>query len=252
MNWRYFVGKYLDEATQGMCRLGMPGTRYIRGRYWAFDIKKLYSHGAIPVQRIVDAGANIGQTALYVNRWFRGADVYCFEPVKESYLALIENTKQHSNIHAINSALSSARGHRDIRLYANSELATFHLNETDLSVGLKSVGTEKVTCDTLDDCFPDGYPIDILKMDVQGHEIEVLEGARDHLEDGRIHFIIGEAGFRSENRDCNFFPTFHNYVYSRGFLLCGFYDQYRHWEEKLLISFCNALYVNTSFYIKKV
>jgi len=247
MNWRYLVGKSLDEALQSMCRLCIPGTRYIRGRYWIFDISKLYRRRNSTVQRIVDAGANVGQTALYLRRWFKEADIYCFEPVKRTYRTLKVNTDRYSNIHATNLALSSSSENREIRLYPDSQLASFHLGESDKSVGYSSVGTQIVKCITLDDYFPDNESIDILKMDVQGHEIDVLKGAKKQLENGRIHFVIGEAGFRSESRDCTFFPAFHEYLYSRGYFLCGFYDPLRHWDEKLLVSFCNVLYVNTLF-----
>ena len=56
MNLKHLTGKYLDEALQAACRLRVPGTRYIRGRYWPFDINKLYVRRGSSVRLVVDAG----------------------------------------------------------------------------------------------------------------------------------------------------------------------------------------------------
>ncbi len=58
------------------------------------------------------------------------------------------------------------------------------------------VRTDKVPCVTLDEIWRDSAePIDILKIDVEGGELEVLKGARDLLTAKKILFIFSEFLF---------------------------------------------------------
>ena len=84
--------------------------------------------------------------------------------------------------------------------------------------------------------------IDLLKLDVQGFEEAVLAGARTMLP--RTRFVYAEAGFRPENRDIATFDRLFDTLYPRGFFVCGFYDPLRHDDCKLLMAFCNVLFLN--------
>ncbi len=55
------------------------------------------------------------------------------------------------------------------------------------------VGTDQVQCVTLDQIWEQSFePIDILKIDAEGGELEVLKGAQTLLKDKRILFIFSE------------------------------------------------------------
>jgi methyltransferase FkbM-like protein len=55
------------------------------------------------------------------------------------------------------------------------------------------VGTDQVQCVTLDQIWEQSSePIDILKIDAEGGELEVLKGAELLLKNKRIHFIFSE------------------------------------------------------------
>jgi hypothetical protein len=81
-----------------------------------------------------------------------------------------------------------------------------------------------------------------LKLDVQGVEDAVIAGAEDMLP--RTRFLYAEAGFRPENRDIASFDRLFQSLYPRGFFVCGFYDPLRHDDCKLLMAFCNVLFLN--------
>jgi hypothetical protein len=79
------------QAYQKLSPEGFPS-----GLSLAYDLKRIL--GDVPVNTIFDVGANIGQTALYFNKHFPGADIYSFEPVKATFNTL-KNTVGHlSNI----------------------------------------------------------------------------------------------------------------------------------------------------------
>jgi len=60
----------------------------------------------------------------------------------------------------------------------------------------------------------------------------------------RTRFLYAEAGFRPENRDIATFDRLFGALYPRGFFVCGFYDPLRHDDCKLLMAFCNVLFLN--------
>lgn len=67
--------------------------------------------------------------------------------------------------------------------------------------------------------------IQILKIDTEGHEINVLKGARHFLQDGKIDFIMAECDFwrRSDNDPhADFFEAL-NYLKPYGHYVVSFY-----------------------------
>jgi len=105
-------------------------------------------------------------------------------------------------------------------------------------------GHEEVTVDTLEAfCARNAIDgIDILKMDVQGWELELLQGAEGLLRDRRIRFIYSEVGFRRDSSDMQHFCSLNDVLEQRGYWLCGFYQPFRWGTDKRYLGFSNALY----------
>lgn len=87
--------------------------------------------------------------------------------------------------------------------------------------------------------------IDILKIDTEGFEMEVLNGASDLLKNRKISFIISEAGFSPADNRHTFFSDLFEKLYQQGFRIYGFYDL-SHWQPYLYegLIYCNVLFVN--------
>ena len=149
---------------------------------------------------VFDVGAFTGETALTYNRYFKNqCEIYSFEPYKDSFLELEKNTSAFENIKAFNLAL----GNKDelAHLHVNSFLATNSLLPSAPD-GIKAWGAGlletqsriEVPMETIDH-FIEKHKIDqidILKMDTQGSEYLVLEGARQAIKAGRIKIIFSE------------------------------------------------------------
>lgn len=118
---------------------------------------------------IIDAGANIGLSALYFSSQFPSGKIYALEPFKENYDLLVKNTKQHSQIVPLHTALW-----RESKSLAVSDAGGgfwgVQVRESELqqNEGIKSVSIESLMRQfNIDE-------IDILKMDIEGAEREVF------------------------------------------------------------------------------
>lgn len=149
---------------------------------------------------IFDVGAYVGETAIRYNRLFAGAcDIYSFEPFRQSYNKLKSNVQGYPNIIPVNAALSNTNG--TTAFQSNKFAATNSLlltsekaSETWGSDMMETTAEIQVPVRTLDDFAKQNQieSIDILKMDTQGSEYMVLEGASDCLSRNIIKLIYTE------------------------------------------------------------
>ena len=117
----------------------------------------------------IDIGANVGIFSLMASQVFN--DVYSFEPMKENYELLENNLKinQISNVYLYNHALGKAESF--------GELITNNFNNGGTSVQV----LKKKNKDTIKILALDQFNfknVDLIKIDVEGSELEVLEGLK--------------------------------------------------------------------------
>jgi FkbM family methyltransferase len=145
-----------------------------------------------------DVGANTGQTidALLENP--AQAQIHAFEPSEEPFAELQAKYGSNPRVRLVKSGVSSRSGTETIYVNSSSKLNSLHkTNETsDFKQG-QVVGEETIELITLDAYCQDQDIdfIDVLKIDVQGHEPEVLEGAQKLVQSGRIEWVIAEIQF---------------------------------------------------------
>lgn len=143
----------------------------------------------------VDAGANIGvMTSLLAHRVRPNGSVYSFEPHPTLYGRLLKNVNRvrqqtSSSLHPLPHALHNRSG---------TAYLTFH-DTFKTNQGLASLTDQpssdheiRVSCVPLDALFPSSH-LNILKVDVEGHESQVLTGAENLLSDGRIDYVLYEC-----------------------------------------------------------
>ncbi len=152
---------------------------------------------ADPGETAVDIGANIGQmTSLLAHAVGRSGRVIAFEPHPGVFALLARNTREWvaasaRDIEARPEALSDREG--------VAELSTDVFETNEGSATLESVTTERYGKDVhtvpvkrLDDVVGDDIRIGVMKIDIEGHELQALLGARGLLAAGRIRDIVLE------------------------------------------------------------
>lgn len=144
----------------------------------------------VPADGIVfDIGAYRGVTA----QWFakRSGRVYAFEPLPESVTS-IELALSIAGIHnvtVVDRAVDALEQERDLFVYEIRGHNSFGRVRTSRLLG--RFGTSTVTIDAF--CKEKGISrIDLMKVDAEGFEKEVLEGASYLLSCGRIKKIVFE------------------------------------------------------------
>jgi FkbM family methyltransferase len=133
--------------------------------------KRLVKKGMV----VVDVGANIGYyTLLAAHLVGDEGKVFAFEPDPNNYYLLCKNIEinGYRNVIPVRKAIFSKS--REMKLFLDkSNLGGHSLSEANVNKGASI--TVEVT--SLDDYFKNtDYKIDVIKMDVQGLEMEVLEG----------------------------------------------------------------------------
>ncbi|HTL17156.1 MAG TPA: FkbM family methyltransferase [Patescibacteria group bacterium] len=147
-------------------------------------------------EQVVDVGANIGvMTSMLSRRVGMEGRVVAFEPHPVLYRRLERNVQRWTrpNVLLFNSAVSSQNGHAMLSEHdgfaGNNGIASLSVtNATNTSFGVRTL--------RLDDALPDGNWA-VLKIDVEGHELEVLNGAETFLARTQFRDIIFESDFPS-------------------------------------------------------
>lgn len=145
---------------------------------------------------IFDVGANVGQYAEMIATFFPAAEVFCFEPSPTAFEALSERVGANSVFRVFNVGLGASAS--KVSLYADaagsalSSLYRRRLDHFDIKLGT----AEDVELTTIDDfCEAQNIKrIDFLKLDTEGHELQVLRGAKLLRASGKIAAIQFEFG----------------------------------------------------------
>ena len=155
------------------------------------DLKRLTSNN--PILKIFDVGGNYGQSAVRFAQAFPEAEIYTFEPVPQLFNSLCGLTSKYSKIREFN------LGFGDQKTTAIMGLAD-NPGANSLLIADQSDRTCEVEIHKLDDFVAENSVkcIDLLKIDVEGYEIPVIEGALETFKRGIIRYIYAECVFSSD------------------------------------------------------
>lgn len=181
----------------------------------------------LQVRVVLDVGANIGQSAVQFRKEFPQAVVHSFEPVG-STVELFKRKIDDAMVHVHQLALGAAPGR--VEMQVSSDAGSSDMNTVGKAhpyMHGRAFTQAMVGMTTLDLwCARAGIEeVGFLKIDTEGHDLEVLKGAEGLLARQAIGLIDIEVGMNPINTFHAPFTAVSEWLWGHGMLLFGIYDQ---------------------------
>lgn len=178
-----FLFEYQCRQNQNRCKFSMNvkgGLGIISAKFFEPVVYKFMSF--VNGDVFVDIGANIGVYSLLSSTRF--GKVISVEPGEVQRMLLNKNIKLNhiNNIEVLGNAICKEEG--IIKLYKSDNLVNY-------SIVQKSNDYEEVNCITLDQLLLNLKHVELLKIDVEGAEMDVIKGGLHEI--NKVHFIIIEV-----------------------------------------------------------
>ena len=168
---------------------------------------------------IFDVGAHIGITALHFSNAFPEAKVHAFEPGSRNFDHMSANLSGKPDIQRHKFAIGAEPGEAILLIEPD--------HPSMARIGEGQGPTEVVKVETLDH-FCRAHGIDavaILKIDVEGFEMNVLTGAEQLLSESRVALVKLECGADPDIAYNANLRTVSEHMFARGYRLFGIYDE---------------------------
>lgn len=159
---------------------------------------------------IIDCGANVGNLYLSINRFIDTFNYIAFEPDPKVFKCLELNLNKFNNVELCCVGLSNENKSKEF--YINDETGDSSLEkfntETSIDISIKELDSFKYE------------KVKLLKIDAEGHELEVLLGAKNTLPN--IEFIAVDMGAEKGKDNENTVSSVINFLISQDFNLVNF------------------------------
>jgi FkbM family methyltransferase len=189
------------------------------------DMDDIFNHLGRKPTVIFDCGANIGFVTHQFNKKFHNATIYAFEPNPLVFSKLATHYKGNEKVIAINAGIGSESGKMIFYVNKNSGTSSFlpptefHMN----NIASRTVTPEEVAILKIDDVIQKHQinHIDILKLDIEGFEIEAMKGITNLKE--KVSFIYAEVNLIPTYQGQPLIDEVITYCRSQGFHFLNFY-----------------------------
>jgi len=185
---------------------------------------------------LFDVGAHPGPTATRLRELFPSAVIHCFEPFPDSYTLLENATVGDAGVWRHRLCLSDRTGIATMN--CNASTATNSLLETDRRAaatwgeGLLNTSSKIEVRTTTLDAFCDEEAIervDLLKIDTQGAEYDVLEGAATMLSNRSVAVLVFElitaTTYEQQRLPSDYFALLESHGYAFSGVFSAMYRQ---------------------------
>jgi FkbM family methyltransferase len=136
-----------------------------------------------PTPRILDIGANVGLATLYFKRLYPQARVTAYEADPTLHALLVENLRRNgaADVEAVHAAVWTDNGTVSFRC-EGADSGTIDQFAGELGGTARSVRSVRLRQ------LLEAEPIDLLKLDIEGAELDVLTDCRPAL--GAVHTLL--------------------------------------------------------------
>lgn len=230
------TGDPMGGRTAALFRMGAKAARVLWVRDWRRALVRQHVAAGLEhvsvlrnlgdVRTVVDIGANRGQFALAAHRVWPEATVISFEPLSVPAGVYRSVFALNGRVRLITAAIGPERGHASIheaRRDDSSSLLPITGRQKALFPGTEEVGTCRVRVARLvDEMSGDFERPAILKLDVQGFELQALQGCEDLLH--RFDWVYVECSFIELYAQQALADQVLDWLGARDFVLRGVYN----------------------------
>jgi FkbM family methyltransferase len=183
----------------------LSGGKMAKGSYEPTVCQKLIQT-LKPGATFIDIGANIGYFSKLASEAVgKQGNVYAFEIELDNYYALHQNVAYYSNIHVLHLGISNDNSFAKVNHSSHS--ANHSMVDTNNHLDGDKFSVPTITLDHFWKTYLQKEPIELVKIDVEGAELMVLNGMDDVLSENMIATLIIElypdiiqnAGFEASN-----------------------------------------------------
>jgi FkbM family methyltransferase len=222
---RNFLPHGLVERHRRRFRLGSIGLKQSPGiedavQACRYDLWPTFLRSSTEPWALVDVGANEGEFTAAAARLANLSAVHAFEPQPSCHakLSKVLATTPHGELHPC--ALGAARSQMKLNCTANSRMTSLLMPNQAMEAFYEQGSFQisqslDVHVMRLDDVLPPNLQIGLLKIDVQGYEMPVLEGAKKTLL--RTQALLLEANYVPHYADGSTFDAMHAWMTAHGF-----------------------------------
>lgn len=203
---------------------------------------------------LFDIGANHGQASLELVKAFPKSEIYSFEPDPDTYTGLVQVTKSYQEIKTFNIGFGHQKGRVQMNINkgsgGNSILSVSDkISDSAFGDWTESIGQREVEITTLDSfCIEQNInQLDLVKLDTQGYELKILEGANGTIIPSNTKAIFIEVLFAELYTNQAYFHNIYKVLTDRGFKLAGLYNKFHKIETPHYLLWCDALFVSDAF-----
>ena len=176
-------------------------------RYYWHEPNILKSLKKLNINYIFDVGSHRGESIDYFIKLKNLKKIQSFEPQKNIFLVLKKKYKNNNKVILNQIALSQNENYKDFYINDLSSTSSFsRLNKKSLWLKIKNkilnkknpiINKIKIRSLTIDKFIKQKKikKIDLLKIDTEGHELEVLKGALKTIKEHKVKFILIELHF---------------------------------------------------------
>ena len=194
----------------------------------------------------VDVGAHKGDVFReLVRSGLKVGAAHLIEPNPASFAALQQAVQELGIDRAVCHQL--ALGDRPGRLRLRDADDMTQVIDADGALPPRTFEVEATTLDTLAETVA-LRRISLLKVDVEGYEAAVLEGARGLLADQAVDMVYIEAGMNPEGTQQTYFRVIEDVLNAHGYRLFRVFEQKNEWpEDSPLLRRVNAAFMSPRF-----
>ncbi|MGA2775466.1 MAG: FkbM family methyltransferase [Candidatus Omnitrophota bacterium] len=234
-------------------------------RYYFGDDKRIPPFTNCPqnidVRWVIDIGANEGWVAKAALDSYPKSSVICFEPVKRTFEKLQGNLSAYgSRVYYYNMALSDRNGKNGFETInitsfngANSleHQSDFHKKLNPAVYEIKTETVQTARLDEIAQLLP-AKKVEIVKIDVEGHELNVLKGGANFLSNCAETIIIEISLMRDSSLEHQALFDIFSLLNALGFRLVNIFDLYHAKDTSLMLTQMDCVFRNIAFLTKYV